>query len=131
MWWLAVAVGVMLLSARVVAPQPAPPTEPPLSEIEATWAAFWTHMSLGDLEGAAWYLHSSLRKRLAPSADLRRMQEAADQMASCRIEPAASAIRIRADEVLYAVRCRHGAETADSYLGMRRDLDGVWRISAL
>ena len=133
MAWLAVVIAVMLLSARVVAQDPAPgPAPPPLADVEATWIAFWSHVSLGDVEGAVRYLHSSVRRHVDPSStDRRRMQEAADQMAACRIDPVVSPVRIRKDEFFYTVRCRHGDETAESYLGMRRDTDGVWRISSL
>ena len=138
MGWLAMVIAVMLLSARVVAQDPAPAPvlpqvpPPPLADVEATWAAFWSHISLGDVEGAMRYLHSSVRRHVDPSSGNRRqMQEAADQMAACRIDPVVSPLRIRKDEFFYMVRCRHGEETAESYLGMRRDTDGVWRISNL
>ena len=131
MWWLAMAVLVMLLSARVVAPQHAPTPGPSLADVEVIWTAFWTHLSLGDIDGAAGYLHSSQRQLLDSTIDRRRMEEVADQMASCRLEPSAPPIRRRPDEHVFAVHCRHRGETADSYLVMRRDFDGVWRIASL
>lgn len=126
---VAVELTLMLLVTRAVAAQPAPPFGPPLSEIEATWTAFWNHITLGDLQGAAKYIHSSRRHILPAAGDLRKLQEVADQMAFCRIGPAP--VPIRTDEVWYPVHCRHGDETAEGQLGMRRDVDGVWRISAL
>ena len=117
----------MLLATRAIAAQPTSDTGPPLSEVEATWTAFWNHVSLGDVPGAVTYLHSSRRDVLPPTADLRKLQEVADQMAFCRIEP--NPIQIRKDEVWYPVHCRRCDETAEAQLGMRRDVDGVWRIS--
>ena len=130
-WQLTISVAVTLLTARAVAAQLVPPTGPRFSEIEATWTAFWNHISLGDIESAAKYVHSSLRQLLPTAGDLRQMQQAADQMGCCRIDPVPSPIQVRKDEVFYPVHCRHGDETAESQLGMRRDVDGVWRISAL
>jgi hypothetical protein len=130
-WQLTISVGVILLSATTTSAQLAPPTGPPFSEVEATWTAFWQHISLGDIEGAVKHVHSSRRHLLPTAGDLRKMQQAADQMAFCRIDPVPSPIQVRKDEVFYPVHCRHGGETAEGQLGMRRDFDGVWRISAL
>ncbi len=126
-WSPAVGLSLMLLTAQAVAAQPAPPLGPPLAEVEATWTAFWNHMTLGDLDGALKYIHSSRRHLFPTTADVRKMQELAQQMAFCRIDPVP--FPIGKDELIYPVHCRHGDETAETQIGIRRDFDGVWRLS--
>jgi hypothetical protein len=103
---LVLGVGLTLLTNRAGEAQPAPATGPPLSHVEATWTAFWNHISLGDLQGAAQYVHSRRRDVLSTNPDLRKLQEIADQMAFCRIDPIP--FQIQGDEVWYPVHCRRG-----------------------
>ncbi len=127
---LAVGIALMLLVARAAGAQPAAQIGPPLAEVEATWTAFWNHITLGDLDGALKYIHSSKRHLVPPpGGSLRELQQAAYQLAFCQIDPVP--FPIREDHVWYRVRCRRGDETAEGQIGMRRDFDGVWRISAL
>jgi hypothetical protein len=125
----------LLASALTVSPpqrllaQPLPSVGPPLSEVQATWKGFWTAVILGDLAGARKYVHSHRQHLFPGNKTLAELQELARQMAECRIDPAPFPVSL--DEVIYRVHCQRGIETAETQVGLRRDLDGVWRFSVL
>jgi hypothetical protein len=105
--------------------QPPPAVGPPFAEVEATWNAFWTQLAEGDLAAAWRYVHSS--RRYLPSPDkLSALQDLAQQMAFCQLE--ATPLPPAKDEAWYLVRCRHGGETAETIVIIRRDTDGAWRL---
>ena len=129
---------------RVAAGQPVPQVGPPVREVKATWTAFWTAVSLGDLKEARQYLHSRQRAGFPGKLMVEELKDLADQMAYCRLDPTPFPLNMlgeegvrqippevlkNLDEVFYWVRCQYGDETADSLVGVRRDLDGVWRLA--
>jgi hypothetical protein len=98
--------------------------------VQAAWAEFWTAVILGDLNGARKYVHSQ-RQNVFPRKGQRieDLQEIAQQMAYCRLDP--TPFPIDHDEVIYLVLCEHGSERAETIVGVRRDLDGIWRFSVM
>lgn len=121
---------VMILSpAGLWAEQGQPQVGPPLAEVEARWTAFWTHVVDGNLTEARRYIHSSRRHFLPDDKGLAHLQDLAVQMAFCRLDP--TPILFAPGEVMYRVHCRHGDETAETLIGLRKDFDGVWRFILL
>ncbi len=106
--------------------QPVPAVGPPFAEVEALWNAFWTHVVDGDMMGAEQYIHSFRRYPLSTDKARSELQDLARQMAFCRLDPTPFALG--RDEVAYRVPCKHGSETAESLVVLRRDFDGVWRL---
>jgi hypothetical protein len=124
---------------------PRPQIGPPFAEIEAAWTAFWTAITLGDVKDARRYLHTRqqdmLGRGLTP-AQLREWQALAYQMSYCRLDPTPfphgmideKALRdlppraLEEIELYYWVRCKYGDETAETMIGIRGDVDGVWRL---
>ena len=106
--------------------QPPPIVGPPFAEVEAKWNAFWAHMAEGDLVAAGQYVHSSRRYLSSTGRPLSELQDLAQQMAFCQLDPAP--FPPARDEVWYLVRCRHGGETAETFVIIRRDTDGLWRL---
>lgn len=125
---LALSIGIALGTFGMAAAQAPPPGAPSLAEAEAVWSAFWSHLSLGDLEGARTFVYSGRRhlypRQLGPK-ELRRMQALADQMAFCRLVPTPF---IGEHEAWYLLQCRFRDETALGQVILRRDYDGVWRL---
>lgn len=120
---------ILAVSAPAAAQRPLElPVVPPFQEVEAAWKGFWSAVILGDLNGARKYVHSH-RQHLFPGRQtLEELKEMAGQMAYCRLDPAPFPL---GEDVIYRVLCQHGSETAESQVGVRRDLDGVWRFSVL
>lgn len=146
--------GTLLLLPPLVPAAQAQPTLPSFTEVEAAWTGFWTAVILGDLEGARKYIHSQRQHLFPGKRTLAELQEIAQQMAFCRLDPTPFPLslldeatarqfglseRERArplppgslDELIYRVYCEHRGEKAETQVGVRRDWDGVWRFSAL
>lgn len=140
--------------------QPLSPTIPSLKEVEVAWAGFWSAVMAGDLMEARKYIHSRRRHLFPGPSSLEELQEVAQQMAFCRLEPLLvpptllnpeterqlglteeeiekirrgppGQLEALLGETSYSVRCQHGSETAEALVGLRRDWDGVWRFSTL
>lgn len=129
---------------RVAVGQPVPQIGPSLKEVEATWTAFWTAVSLGDLKEARKYVHSQLHPFPGTRLTLEELQDMAYQMAFCRLDLTPFPLNLLGEEgmrqlppgalenvreVFYWVRCTYGDETTQTLVGLRRDVDGVWRLS--
>ena len=112
--------------ARAQDAQPRAGGRPSFAEVQATWNAFWAQVAEGDLPGALRYVHSSRRYVPAPDRPLSALQDLAQQMAFCQLEPAP--LPPAQEEAWYLVRCRHGEETAETFIIVRLDTDGVWRL---
>lgn len=102
-----------------------PPALPSTEEVETLWSGFWTALSLGDLRGARTYLHASQRSLFPGKLTVEDLKDLADQMAYCRLDPTPLPTT---KEVFYWVHCKHGDETAQRLVSLRRDWDGVWRL---
>jgi hypothetical protein len=128
-----VVVGLMLGLgvASAGAGEPLPQVGPPFTEVAAAWESFWAAVRRGDLEAARRYVHSRIRHDFPRSGTTagKDLQDVARQMAYCRLDP--TPIPISGEEVVYGLRCRHGTETAESQVILRRDVDGVWRFTSL
>jgi hypothetical protein len=134
--------------------QPSLPPLPAFTEVEAAWTGFWTAVMEGNLEGARRYIHSSRQHLFPGNRTLADLQEIAQQMAACRLDPRPFPLTLRdpetarqlglseeertrplpprlLEELIYRVRCQHGGETAETQVGLRRDSDGVWRFTTL
>ncbi|OGK96536.1 MAG: hypothetical protein A3I14_08980 [Candidatus Rokubacteria bacterium RIFCSPLOWO2_02_FULL_73_56] len=120
--------GLAFARAEQLAPPAATAFGPPLDEIEKTWTSFWTAIATGDVAGARQYVHSyprsSVPRDRAPQVLLERSRE----MAHCRLVP--PPFPVSDDEVAYRVVCEHAGERAESVTSVRRDRDGVWRLSS-
>ncbi len=128
-----VVIGLLGVAAPVRAGAQAPGSAgPAFQEVEARWTDFWARVRRGDLEGARRAVHSRVRSEFRdgfPQTTAgESLQDVAQQMAYCRLEP--TPMPISGDEVAYGVRCRHGTETAESLVILRRDADGVWRFTS-
>jgi hypothetical protein len=105
---------------------PAPLMGPPFAEVEAKWNAFWAGVADGDLAAAGRYVHSSRRDLPSSGKALSELQNLAHQMAFCQLDP--TPFPLASDQVVYRVRCRHGAESAETVIIIRQDADGKWRL---
>lgn len=117
------------------------PGLPSAPEVEALWNGFWEAIMFGDLRGARRYIHSRRQHLFPGKVELKELQEMAYQMTFCRPDstpfglsekelaqlPPSSLAKV--EEVIYLVRCKRGEETAATQIGVRRDVDGVWRLS--
>lgn len=105
------------------------PAGPSFEEAQAVWKGFWTAVITGDLNEARKYVHSQ-RQHLFPGRHTpEELREMASQMAHCRLD--ANPLPVSVEEVIYRVMCEQRGETAESQVGLRRDVDGVWRLSVL
>ena len=107
---------VLAILAADAAAQPAAEGPPPLKEVEALWAAFLSRLSVGDLQGAAWYVHVRRQPYVLPAPplsprDRRKLQQLTDELAFCKIEPGPLVVELRPGEYYYPVNCRRGEET--------------------
>lgn len=109
--------------------QGAPFFGPPFSEAQAVWNAFWGRLLEGDVDGARRHVHTLRKHRFPWNQTVAELQDIAQQMSFCRLQP--EPLPLDLDEVLYQVRCEHEGEKAEMLVGLRRDVDGVWRISRL
>ncbi len=106
--------------------QPLPGVGPPIAEIEAAWTGIWNRLLQGDVAGARRYVHSSRRHLFPGNRTPAELQDLARQMTFCQVDP--TPLPIDLDEVMYRVRCERGDEKAETLVGLRRDVDGVWRF---
>lgn len=113
----------------IVGAQPPSSLAPSFSEVEQAWTAVWERLRQGDLAGARRYVHSSRRALFPGGRTVTELQDVARQMAACRLVP--SPVLLGFEELMYPVRCEQAGETAETYVGVRRDVDGVWRFVTL
>jgi hypothetical protein len=102
---------------------------PPFAEVQATWTALWQRLGQGDVEGARRYVHSARQAVFPWRKTPAELRDLARQMRACRLDP--RPLPIDLDEVMYRVVCEHAGERAETLIGLRRDVDGVWRFVTL
>lgn len=146
---LVIGLAMILSAPGAVEAQLLPKIGPPIQELEALWNGFWEAIRAGDLKSATKYVYSRRRHVFPRQESLAALQEKARQMAYCRVDPTPLIFTMMTEEqirripptflealgieedLIYPVHCQHQGETAESAVGIRRDMDGVWRISAL
>jgi hypothetical protein len=140
---LALAAALIAMTAMGHAQAPAVPG-PSREALAAMWSDMWTAVILGDLTGARTFVYSRRRHLFFPDKSLNELQEVAHQMTHCRLTPVplpfndeAAQQRLRRqdpeklEELYYRLECQHGDERVEGLVGMRRDVDGVWRFSSI
>lgn len=122
--------GVLLVSGLEIArAQFSSPAGPSFEEAQAVWKGFWTAVIVGDLKDARKYVHSQRQHLLPGRHTPEELREMASQMAHCRLDT--NPLSESVEEVIYRVMCEHRGEKAESQVGLRRDVDGAWRLSLL
>ncbi len=123
LWWLLAGI---LLPTPTSPAEPVLPAAPPLAEVEATWRALVEALSLGDREGVRQLTHSSRRHLLPDPLPLAPAE--AYQLGFCRLQP--DPLRLHPDEVVYRLHCAAFGEQTETFLHLRRERDGSWRVLA-
>jgi hypothetical protein len=98
-------------------------------EAQSIWSDFWSRVLAGDIDAARRYVHTSRRHLFPFQQTVAELQEVARQMQHCRVQP--EPLPTGGEDLLFEVRCEHAGQVAETQVGFRRDLDGVWRLSVL
>lgn len=99
---------------------------PPFADVQAAWTTFWARIAADDIPAALSQLHTSVRVRFPGQRDLAEWRDVALQMPFCRLQERPESVS--AYGAVYRLHCRHGTETAESLVIVRRDRDGAWRL---